>query len=141
MRLEFALLCDAATIRDGLLHILGGGVTNLVRPEPYPTALQAALALRISVDRNELNDQHSCQVLVQSGAGELVAKVQLEFALSDEPTSARPGEELYLPIAIPLQGVGVPSPGDYRIDILLDGEQTRSLLFTVENLEARPPGP
>ena len=51
MRIDTALLCDAATERDGLLNVLGGGITVATRPE-FPAPLGMTLALvRLSTPR------------------------------------------------------------------------------------------
>ena len=45
-----ALLCDAATVRDSLLHILGGGIVKMA-PLQYPAPIPAILALQLTFDR------------------------------------------------------------------------------------------
>ena len=46
MRVDTCLLCEAASVHEGLLNILGGGVTVVTRPE-YPSELGLSLAIRV----------------------------------------------------------------------------------------------
>ncbi|MBV9142931.1 MAG: hypothetical protein JO115_18800 [Pseudonocardiales bacterium] len=132
MRLDCALLCDAATVREGLLHILGGGITRIARPEPYPVALDVFLALRIVVDPGESKRSHQSQILLQSDEGKAIAELRIEFAVGPGNKSEhRPGEEIALPIAARLHGIGVPAPGAYSFEVLIDGIHQSTVPFVV----------
>jgi hypothetical protein len=51
MKVPVAVLCDAVSVRDGLLHILGGGITKVGRPSvPTPFGVQLALMLAFRHD-------------------------------------------------------------------------------------------
>jgi len=51
VQLGCALHCDAVSVREGLLHILGGGVTKVMHPEyPAPLLTSFAVHLRLSPD-------------------------------------------------------------------------------------------
>jgi hypothetical protein len=135
MRLDCALLCDAATVREDLLHILGGGITRIARPGPYPAALDVSLALRIVIDPGELKRSHESQILLQSDEGKLIADLRFEFLVD---SGNEPGQETALPIAASLHGVGVPAPGAYRFEVLIDGVHQRTIPFAVVHASKLP---
>jgi hypothetical protein len=131
MRIDCALLCDAATVREGLLHVLGGGVTRVTRQE-FPARLGLTLALRILVHPTEANRQHNLEVLLQGADGEPVVQVQAEFGLND-PGDLQPGEEASLPIPLTLPPeVRLPSPGTYSFELLIDGIHQQSVPFVAQ---------
>lgn len=131
MRIDCALLCDAATVREGLLHVLGGGVTRLTRPT-YPAPLGVAIAARILVHPTEAEDNHHGRIVVQAEDGEQLAEVTFDFRSERPPGGLlASGEEMSLPVVVPLQNVGVPAAGGYSVEILIDRIHQASLPFRV----------
>ncbi len=121
-----ALLCDYATVREGLLHILGGGINRLWREE-YPANLGVSLALLFEVHPTEMNSEHSLSVVLIDEDGLQFGHVNADFHISAEPGKGRPGENLILPLVVPLQQVVLSKPGAYSVEILIDGQHKRSL--------------
>jgi hypothetical protein len=135
MKVDCALLCDAVTVREGLLHILGGGVTRVARPS-FPAPLGVELALRLTIHPTETNALHTGEVRLQSQDGGEIAKV--EFGFNVDPVSAQvlvPGELLSLPLALPMQNVAVPSAGGYSFEILIDHVHQTSVPFQIVQQE------
>lgn len=130
MRVDCALLCDAVTAREGLLHILGGGVTRLHR-EAFPAPLGVALALRIMVHPTEADRPHTIEARLLAEDGEQVGKVELTFDVRPSGEE-RPGEELAVATGLALQMVGLPSPGAYSFELLIDGVHQRSVPFVAQ---------
>jgi hypothetical protein len=130
MRIDCVLLCDAATVREGLLHILGGGVTRVHRPE-YPAPLGAALAIRIMIHPTEAATDHQLQALLLAEDGEHVAEIGIGFGVSD-PTHLVVGEEASLPISLTVGGIGLPHPGAFSFELLIDGIHQASVPFRAE---------
>jgi hypothetical protein len=129
VRIDCALLCDAATVREGLLHVLGGGVTRVNRPG-YPAPLAPlCLAVRILVHPTETDSTHQLDVRLQDEDGQEVAKVDVQFGVND-PGRNEPGEELSvpLPLNMPPQ-VGLPHPGGYSFELLINGIHQTSVPF------------
>ncbi len=135
MRVDCALLCDAATVREGLLHILGGGVTRAPRPA-FPAPMGVALALRIVVHPTETDSPHQGRILVQAEDGATLA--QIEFMFTTDPSHLsvlEPGEEISLPVVVPLHMVGIPKPGGYGVEVLIDKIHQSSIPFRVTQQE------
>ena len=128
MRVDCALLCDAVTVREGLLHILGGGVTRINRPE-YPAPMGLALALLIDVHPTEIDRPHVAQVLVLGADGQRLFEMQLQFGLEAPPPDMPPGEHFPLPLPVPLHTVPIPSEGAYSVEVLIDGNHQKAVSF------------
>ena len=130
MRVDCALLCDAVTAREGLLHILGGGITRLGRGE-FPAPLNVALALRVMVHPTEADKLHELEARLLAEDGVLVARVQIDFALAPTGT-VRPGEELAVAFPVPLHTAQLPEDGAYSFELLIDGVHQASVPFVAE---------
>jgi hypothetical protein len=136
LRIDCALLCDAVTVRDGLLHILGGGITTTGHPA-YPAPLGMMLALRILIHPTEVDRPHQLQIQLQDADGQRIASIDAQFGVSD-PSLLAPGEEasVPLPIGLPPQ-VGLPAVGRYSFEILIDGTHQASVPFSA--VPVQPP--
>ena len=125
MKLD-AMLCDYATVREGILHILGGGINRLWREE-YPAPLGVTLGLLFEVHPTEMDSEHTLEVVMIDADGKEIGNVSADFAIAPDPDSSRPGETLILPLVVPLQQVVLPAPGAYSVEVLIDGQHKRSL--------------
>lgn len=139
MRIDCVLLCDAATVREGLLHILGGGVTRVNRSE-YPAPLGTTLAIRIMIHPTETATDHQLQALLLDEDGLRVAEIGIGFGVND-PTQLTVGEEASLPISLSLGGIQLPHEGAYSFELLIDGIHQASVPFRAQLIETlEPPG-
>src|SRR5438093_4536149 len=138
MRVDCALICDYATVREALIHILGGGITRIHRPF-YPAPLGVSLALRIMVHPTEASREHELTVLLSDEDGNRIAQIEAKFTTTPAPGMA-PGEELSVPLPINAQGWPVPHAGAYRFDILVDGNHQADLSL-IALLQAPPATP
>jgi hypothetical protein len=128
-----ALLSDFATVREGLLHMLGGGVNRLWR-DKYPASMGLSLGLCIEVHRTEARQPHNLVVIVQDEDGQRLSEVSAQFEVNREFDTSRPGECTLMPLVLSLQTIALPRPGSYSVEILVDGQHKRSLVFLAELL-------
>jgi hypothetical protein len=137
-----ALLCDAATVREGMLHVLGGGVTRIWRPA-FPAPLGLSLALLVTLEPAEARQPHKLTVILQDQDGQVGAQLDGQFGVAS-PTGAKPGERLLVPVVLNLLPVAIPKAGTYSLELLIDGHLERSLAFVAGLPTAsgqRPPSP
>lgn len=129
MRIENALLCEAASVREGLLYILGGGITETSRQE-FPSPLKMTLAIRVLMHRTEVAAQHQLDIVLNDEDGNLITQAGIGFGLLD-PEQIPVGEEVALPIPwdFPM-GPQIPHSGKYSFELLIDGLHQRSVPFT-----------
>lgn len=130
------MLCDFATVREGLLHVLGAGVTRLWR-QTYPAPLGLSLALLFRLEPSETHEQHRLRVVLVNEDGQRQAELDGQFGVQAGP-GTRPGEQVVMPMVLNLQGMPIMKAGTYSLDILLDSLQIGSLSFVVATPEAGP---
>lgn len=132
MKVTAILLADHATVREGLLHVLGGGITRLAR-DPLPGRLDVMLALMTRAnDVDDLMAGHNLEVTITESSPDdtrRIAKAVMD--LGPPPGPINPGPNLQVPVVVPLQAVPVPRTGLYVISVSLDGEDVGSYEFEV----------
>jgi hypothetical protein len=127
-----ALLCDHAQVRDGLLFVLSGGISRVMR-ESFPAAMGTCLALVVELDRIEAERAHQLEIVVVGEDGEEVARVEAEVSVQNTD-AAKPTESLHLPLAVDLRAAGLARPGAYELRVYVDGQHRRTLQFWAEQI-------
>lgn len=129
MHVDTAVLCDGATIREGLLHILGAGITRLWRPE-LPAGLGVSIAMLVDMERELEDTPHEVRIVIDGPAGERVAEavagIQYQGGVRFEV-----GEHHLIPLVMPLHDVGLASYGRYTMTATVDGIGSKENVFWV----------
>jgi hypothetical protein len=122
MEIEAALLCDAATDQNGKLNVLGAFDTAF--SANYPMVLpHCAVAFRMRFSKVE-EGEHRIRVRFADEDGRpvlppLEAGVKVGFA---------PGQDSAVSnLILNIQGLKLPKPGSYAIDMAVDGRHEKSL--------------
>jgi hypothetical protein len=116
-----SLLCDAATVRDGLLHVLGAGITRITRPA-FPAKMGVELALLLTFENAAAAEGDHRLVVRVEGAGQEVGRVEIAFGArsAEEIPEQDRNRQALAPLVVPLREVALPEPGDYTIVVALD---------------------
>lgn len=124
-------LCDSATVREGLLHVLGGGITRLWRGG-FPAPMKASLALMIEMEASEIHaGEHDMFAMVIGVDGQPIASSpNIPFGVGENSNDREPGESLLLPMVIDMAGIALPSPGTYRIALNIDRQEQWTCSFS-----------
>ena len=119
MRVTMAALADAATVRDGLLHILGAGVTVLVRPE-FPSPAGVVLPIMMEEPAAEIGrSDHSLVIGVRHPDGELQHFGRMHMTVRDDAPTVSDLPALAVEV-VPIDQYVLPEPGLYAIEVVLD---------------------
>jgi len=130
MKTAICVLCDRATVREGLLHILGAGIATLGRPSlPGPMEVDLALLLRPS-EIGEITGSHEVSVCVRSDDGTIAAQSKLGFAIT--PLEPTPDPLPSLPFSVGLRNVVLTAYGHYTVQVDYDGGRLEEIRFSVE---------
>jgi hypothetical protein len=134
MEVSCGLLCDAATVREGLLHVLGGGITRVNRLE-FPAALGLTLALEFDFFAAEVDREVELTVAVDTNGGDRVAEATFSF---DVPKGEKmyEGEHYHVPLCVPLSQVVLPAVGGYRAEVYVDGTHRKRVDFWATLVQA-----
>ena len=126
MKITTGLLCDFASVREGLLFVVGGGITR-VRRAQYPAALDCSVALLVELHQMKLTRPHELELRVLGSDGEDVASIKAGFQATGVDLDI--GENLPIPVVVDLRGAALPKPGRYSIDASIDGGHQLTLSF------------
>lgn len=138
MRVTTVMLADAATVREGLLHVLGGGINRLVR-DPLPAPLGATLAMLLQPDdAADLARTHDLEITIQHTRSEGKSPVARALMTLSKAASA-PGTLPPVALVVPIQSVPIVEIGDHKITVSVDGSEVATIEFDV--LKAPDPRP
>lgn len=127
MRVDCSLLCNGANVTaDGLLNLVGGGITQVTAPVfPIPL-VNLFLALSFTADGPELQGDHTLIfAFAKRPDGQEASRGTVGFSADAPP---EPGQAT-APLVLPLAGVVLPESGEYDIPIDLDGERIADLFL------------
>jgi len=127
MRIEYALLADAAQAVGGKVFVLGGG-WNLFRAANYPAPVHLAIAMGLGFTSDEVGIKYPLNVVIADEAGvpiipEMKGQVETGQLALDSPK----GASVKIPVAINVN-MSVPHPGTYGI-VVTAGSSTAQLSF------------
>lgn len=117
MEIISGLLCDAASVREGLLHVLGAGITRLWRPV-VPASLNVMLAAVARMDEGDLDRPHEITFEIRATDGLVGQGVgALQIA---RPDRLEAGERVIVPFIYDLRNVATPFRGRHTISLSAD---------------------
>ena len=131
MRLDWALLANAAEAPpNGLVYILGGGFDTLIRDQ-FPTPFGGVIVLRLQTTRLETERAHRVEVHCTDEDGKPFVPQPIVFNLPARqvPADYPLGWDLAASIVINLTSVPIDRAGFYNFEILIDDQQVRTLPF------------
>lgn len=139
MKLDWAILSNSAEIQANLSYVLGGGWDTAWRPS-FPAPFMGAVTLRILVHPSEVGKAHQLELDFWNEDGKPFSEpLQLTVGPGQIPEDHPVGWELPALLAIGLQGLPIPEPGRYSIEVLIDGQHFKSIPFRM--ILGPPSGP
>jgi hypothetical protein len=127
MRLDWALLAEAAQLREGLAFVLGGGIDTVAATQ-MPARLDAAIVVRLLLHRSETDSPHVIEVRVVDEDGGQLAAMHGHFRATPTPSHPK-GWDVPLMAVFGLHGLNLPRNGLYSVEVLADGVHQRTLNF------------
>lgn len=134
MHVTTLTLCDAASIRENLLSILGGGITILRRPS-YPAPLLCDVGVTVHHSANDRVMQLTL-TLREAGKSEPLAEIVADGSMSRDPDLPKDAAGS-MSLAIDARGIAIPKAGNYVLTASLSHGKGSSIGFTA--LEAPVP--
>ena len=130
MRLAMATLADAANVREGMISVLSAGVNVFFRPS-FPSPLGATLALMIEASDadpiDHLRIRASIVELVSDGLQTEIGGIDVDLTVEIEN-----GRTACFPIPVSLQGLVLPSPGDFEVRLSIGTDEVARIPFYAE---------
>lgn len=131
MDLDYALLADGVqATSDQKLNIFGAGFDTILAPDVPARHPQLSLAIRLLVSRNELEHEHSLQVVIQAMDGDEIARAETSLPAMPEPEREQipAGRQVGVAAVLNFAGLIFPTYGTYQLVLLWDGTEVRSPL-------------
>lgn len=127
MRLDFALLADAATVDGaGKLNVLG--VFDRIRAREFPARHgRIALVLRLSAGETDAG-QHRAEIRLRDPEDQDLVRLDGNLQVGAGP----PGQDTHIPHVLNLDGLTFPQPGSYRFEIRVDDAIVATLPLILE---------
>jgi hypothetical protein len=143
MKIDYAVLADAAQAVGGKIFILGGG-WNVYRSASYPAPVQLAIALGIGFTSNEIGIRYPLKIVIADEAG-----VPIVPELDGQIETGQPAPDLPkgLPVKIPVAwnvSFAVPRPGRYGIVVTVGSAQADlafDAIFVGQKVQFGPESP
>ena len=135
MNLDFAVLADAATVdSSGKLNILG--IFDRIAVAEFPARHDhMCLVVRFSAgSAPQDGGDHEVEILVLDPAGDELARMSGSIELG--PVFGR--EQVKIPQVVHMDGFVFPVPGEYTVEVNVDGEVVRSLPLHVSRANRIP---
>lgn len=153
MTVDWAVLCEAVSVREGVAYILSGGSTEFYSnpvPEPRPPnydpqaiglPVRLSLALRLQFVRAECSRQHTVEIVIAEEDGDVVVRSKINLLLAPPPPDLPKGwmSNMTLPIVLEVRPKRF---GEYALDILGDNNAPmKRISFMMKPAAQRPPAP
>ena len=131
-RLDFAFLADAAEAQPGRkFYVLGGGIDSIGAPRFPVVHPHMSLVLRIVIGTLETEEEHQLEIRLIDADGTDVARANGTFTARGRN---EPGREIALPLVMNLVNTRFQAPGDYSMEIMIDGEHAKSLPLKLQQV-------
>jgi hypothetical protein len=133
VRTTAAFLCDAASVREGLLHVLGGGITH-IRAETFPAHITVTAAAMFELELEELRSAHTTAFsVVRRDDDHLIWEGTYRWQV--EPIEPLAYDRYSVPVVCPLLRAQFDKQGIYLVRILYDDEPVSELTLTLAAVE------
>ena len=130
MEVAFALLADAANIsREGKLNILGAfdRIYGAKFPLRWP---RMVLVTRFEASSSEFGSEKSLEIVTMDADGKRLGKASGKMKIGE----GRTGRQIKINHVLPM-GMTFPTPGEYSIEILVNGEPKATVALEVVQRE------
>lgn len=136
MDVAFAMLADAANIsREGTLNILGS--FDRIHGSKFPlTWNRMMLVMRFVASAAEYGTEKNIDIVTMDADGKQLGKITGKVKLPAKHT----GRQLKINHMLPMS-VKFPTPGEYCVEILVNGEPKASVPVEVVQREQKKDGP
>ena len=136
--LEYLVLADYVRQDAGVTHIMGAGIDTFHIPSfQLPAAIPVGLVARITFSiRDEVGAEHEVSLIFQGPGGDLLRasqRFETPPPAPGVPEHWRTAVSLVVRLALPF-----PSHGDYRLQVMLDDDPTRSRSLDLRAIDPTP---
>ena len=141
MKIEYAVLADAAQAVGGKVFILGGGWA-VFRAANYPTPIQLAVAVGMAFTSNEIGIKYPLSLVIADEAGvPIVPEMKAQVETGQLPPDAPKGAPIKVPLAVNMN-LSIPRPGRYGVVVTVGSSKAElsfDAIFVGQKVQLAPP--
>jgi hypothetical protein len=112
MKIESVIICEAASVREGLLNILGGGITRLWAHK-LPTPLNTQWAVELDTTDEEMGRDYPVTATLVGPDGSSLLKLARPLKVN-RPARLEPGESVLVHLLFDVRHVPAREYGRYE---------------------------
>jgi len=138
VKLSYAFLADYAQVESGKVYVFGGGITVLWRPG-FPAGLGFTVVASLAYNNTEIGSTRSFRIQINDAdGGEIAPALEAGLVLPSRAPNTPSSVPLEAAFAVNLAGniPIIPAPGNYVIEISVDGNHVKSLPFAALEMPA-----
>jgi hypothetical protein len=119
---DYVVVADAVTSANGKHYIHGGGWDS-IQSAVFPAVhSQVGVAIRLRIGWHDTNQNHELALDIQDADNTSILPAPLVSAVNaGRPPTLAVGEDQVLCLALAINGLQFPKPGDYSFVVALDG--------------------
>lgn len=139
MKLDWAILSNAAETNNGLTYMLGAGWDVANRPQ-YPAPFMGTLTIRLLMTKQETLHAHKVQVeLVDEDGHSVMPPLAIETPAGlPVPPGLAPGQPINQIFNFNFGNVMIPKAGTYTLEVMVDGASVKSLPCVFKQAQPQP---
>jgi len=136
MEIRAALLCQLASVSEGLLQVGGGGISRLFAPA-VPAATALAVAVVIDLEPEAAAYPHEVALTMTAPSSDAIVRGMVAVQV-DPRSPLQPGEHSLVPVTIQLPAITFPTYGRYDTTITVDDDKSVVLAIWVLHPSEQP---
>lgn len=133
MQVTTLTLCDAANVREGLLSVLGGGISFLMRGS-YPAPLLCDVGVTVT-GTVPLPATQMTISLREAGKKDVLAEIVAEGSPGPDDDAPK-GDATSISLAIDAREIAIPKAGQYVLTVSLSEGKGSAIVFTARESAA-----
>ena len=138
MRVLFSHLCEKAFLsQNGNLNMIG--IFENIMAEHFPVIFPQLCLVTALKGEPGTNHQQTITIINITTAQALINPITINLSLAAASSPTAPNKPQHLRIIGDINNLSIPEPGEYRVDIHLDGSLSYSIPFSV--IHAQKPIP
>lgn len=129
MKLAAWMLCDAASVREDLLHVLGGGITRLDRS--FPAKMNLTLAMLFQSEPGDETRSYDCNLRIKADDGDELSRISFEI-VGESSEKIQDWEPATIPAVVSLHDTTLPKPGIYFLEFTFNEGEPLTYSFVAK---------
>lgn len=127
-------VCDAASIREGLLNVLGSGISRIGRAT-FPAEFTSTIAVQLLIEDSDLTEDFTVRIELVGENGEDRGVPSYEEVFGQPIGLEAPDEPFTIPLVLS-GGPHIPSSGRYKLVLFVNKHEVAHYFISAREIPA-----